>query len=539
VYQLQVESLDLDLAQNPVDLRYVSYRTAADFVPTTREFVPPAYSRSEVRTQSGATSRRIWASRPGGGSLRLSFTNVTDTQADGLCSLWEVAKGTRYTINLPNRFLEGLDASLRAYLQLNSQQLMWSFVEPPVVTSVAPGVSSVTLNFKARGYGSVTVPLASIPDPPIELQINSLALTAAFPQVGIKLKAPIFYIPSLATTPTVGAAIRFTYRITEIDDLALSSSVSDVNFSRPYSFIIESLSTAPTFGTVFVDDSLVLKRVIVNTLALSESAGEIALRRTYVFSVDTLQASAITSQAVIVYMGTLAINTIQLSTPIANVGFTYNQQAAFDPQFNSVSLLLSFDGTNGSTTFIDSSSSPSTVTASGNAAITTTAPKFGTGALALDGVGDYLSVASGSKFQFGTGDLTVECWVYVDTGNSNAGLFTMGGVTTGLAVSIFNGNWYLTFAGLGGNSMGLVTAGVWQHLAVTRGGTSARMFINGNQLGATLTNSTNLTDNAPKIGYYYTTAYTFKGKVDEFRITKGVARYTSNFTSPTAAWPAQ
>lgn len=255
VYQLQVESLDLDLAQNPVDLRYVSYRTAADFVPTTREFVPPAYSRSEVRTQSGATSRRIWASRPGGGSLRLSFTNVTDTQADGLCSLWEVAKGTRYTINLPNRFLEGLDASLRAYLQLNSQQLMWSFVEPPVVTSVAPGVSSVTLNFKARGYGSVTVPLASIPDPPIELQINSLALTAAFPQVGIKLKAPIFYIPSLATTPTVGAAIRFTYRITEIDDLALSSSVSDVNFSRPYSFIIESLSTAPTFGTVFVDDS--------------------------------------------------------------------------------------------------------------------------------------------------------------------------------------------------------------------------------------------------------------------------------------------
>ena len=208
-----------------------------------------------------------------------------------------------------------------------------------------------------------------------------------------------------------------------------------------------------------------------------------------------------------------------------------------DPYFSSVSLLLHMDGSNGSTTFTDSSSSPSTVTANGNAAITTATVKYGTGALILDGVGDYLAVAAGSKFAFGTGDLTVECWVYVDTGNSNAGLFTMGGTASGLAVSIFNGNWYLTFAGLGGTLMGAVTTGAWLHLAVTRSGSSARLFINGSQLGSTLTNSTNLTDNAPKIGYYYTTAYTFKGKVDDFRITKGVARYTSNFTAPSAAFP--
>lgn len=334
IYQLQIEALDLDLTQFPVDLRLVSYRTAADITPTTREFVPPAYSRSEVRTQSGATSRRLWTSRPGGGSLRLSFNNVTDTQADGLCSLWEVAKGTRYTIALPTRFLAGLDAALRAYLQLNGQQLMWGFSEPPTVSSVMPGVSSVTLNFKARGYGSVTVPLASIPDPPIELQINSFALTAAFSQVGVKLKAPIFYIPVLGTSPSLGATIRFTYRIIKASNLALSSSVGDVNFSRPYSFIVEPLSTAPSFGAVFINDSLVIKRVIVGTLALPESAGEILLRRTYIFSINALQAGATASEATIVYAGSVFVNTIELPISIANVGFTYNNQASL---FNGLS----------------------------------------------------------------------------------------------------------------------------------------------------------------------------------------------------------
>jgi hypothetical protein len=63
------------------------------------------------------------------------------------------------------------------------------------------------------------------------------------------------------------------------------------------------------------------------------------------------------------------------------------------------------------------------------------------------------------------------------------------------------------------------------------------MFIDGTQIGSTVTDTTNLSDNALKIGYYYDTSYAINARVDDFRITKGVARYTANFTAPTAPFP--
>ena len=208
-----------------------------------------------------------------------------------------------------------------------------------------------------------------------------------------------------------------------------------------------------------------------------------------------------------------------------------------DLYWNDVSLLLSMNGSNASTTFTDSSSNAFAVTANGNAQITTTDPKFGTGALTLDGTGDFLTVASDAKFAFGTGNFTVECWVYVNSGNSNNGLFTFGGTSSGLALSVISGQWTLSTAGSGGTTMGAVTTGAWQHLAVARSGSSLRLFIDGTQLGSTVTDSTNLTDNALKIGYYYSSSYAINARIDEFRVTKGVARYTANFTAPVAAFP--
>jgi hypothetical protein len=210
--------------------------------------------------------------------------------------------------------------------------------------------------------------------------------------------------------------------------------------------------------------------------------------------------------------------------------------AGGDPDFSSVSLLLHMDGTNGSTTFTDVSANAFAVTAFGNAQVTTTDPKFGTGALTLDGTGDYLTVAADAAFQFGTGDFTVECWVYVNS-VGNTGLFTFGGSGSGLQVNLFSGQWNLGTAGAGGSALASITTGAWQHLAVTRSGSSLRMFIDGTQIGSTLTDTTNLTDNALKIGYYYTPDYAMNGRVDEFRVTKGVARYTANFTAPTAPFP--
>jgi hypothetical protein len=86
--------------------------------------------------------------------------------------------------------------------------------------------------------------------------------------------------------------------------------------------------------------------------------------------------------------------------------------AATDTNINEVSLLLHGDGTNGSTTITDSSLTPKTVTAVGNAQISTAQSKFGGASILLDGSGDYLDVGSNSAFGYGLSDFTIETWVY-------------------------------------------------------------------------------------------------------------------------------
>lgn len=211
--------------------------------------------------------------------------------------------------------------------------------------------------------------------------------------------------------------------------------------------------------------------------------------------------------------------------------------AQADPHWSSVSLLLSFDGTNGSTTITDDSSNANTISVFGTAAITTADKQYGTGSLNINNsAGAYVQTPASALFQFGTGNFTVEFWANPASNQGNQGLFTFGGTATGLFLAIFNGNWMLGTAGSGGTNMGAAATG-WQHVAITRSGTSLRLFIGGVQKGSTLTNSTNLSDNQLKIGYYYNTSYPFNGKQDEFRVTKGVARYTAGFTAPGAAFP--
>jgi hypothetical protein len=214
-------------------------------------------------------------------------------------------------------------------------------------------------------------------------------------------------------------------------------------------------------------------------------------------------------------------------------------EAVGDPDFANVSLLLHMDGSNGSTTIVDSSSNGHIISVFGNAKLTTSDKKYGTAALTLDGTGDYLTVPAGSGFQLGTGDFTVECWCKPAVISGNDGLFTFGGTSSGLSVSLYQNNWYLGTSGGGGTLMGSASSdlNVWRHVAVTRSGTSLRMFIDGTQKGSTITNSANLSDNQLKVGYYYSSSFPFNGLIDEFRVTKGVARWTANFTPPTAPFP--
>jgi hypothetical protein len=216
-----------------------------------------------------------------------------------------------------------------------------------------------------------------------------------------------------------------------------------------------------------------------------------------------------------------------------------------DPFFANVSLLLHGDGTNGSTTITDSSPSPKTVTAFGDAQISTAQSKFGGASIAFDGSGDYLQTSTSSGFTMGTGDFTYELWLYpsntdagyrriiidntYSSGQSGYGLFR-----NGSALEF----WKRTPNTRIVDAPGALTAGVWQHVAITRSGNSFRGFVNGIQVGATSTDSSE--SNATFLGIGRDTAAgtgDYNGYIDDLRITKGVARYTTNFTPPTAPFP--
>lgn len=220
---------------------------------------------------------------------------------------------------------------------------------------------------------------------------------------------------------------------------------------------------------------------------------------------------------------------------------TPQEKTLLDQDYRNVSLLLHGDGANGSTTIVDSSPSPKAITVFGNAQVSTSiADPFGrttAGVLSFDGDGDYITTTADSAFQLGTGDFTVEFWARPSVINDNDGVFTFGGAGTGLAVSLVSGSWRLTTTGAGGTALVGAILDTWQHVAVTRSGTSLRFFLNGAQAGSTISNATNLFDNQLKIGYYFSTNYAYNGFIDEFRLTKSVARYNTNFTPPAAPFP--
>lgn len=216
-----------------------------------------------------------------------------------------------------------------------------------------------------------------------------------------------------------------------------------------------------------------------------------------------------------------------------------------DTYYNDVSLLLHMDGANGSTTFTDNSPTPKTVTANGNAQVSTTQSKFGGASGYFDGTGDYLSIPSNNAFSL-SGNFTVECWIYPTALNTfNMLLGSENGVSSdyfvvrantlelGFANASLYPAWSFSFS-----------TNQWYHVAITRNSNTLRAFVNGTELSlssGSATNSTQLfvSGTALSVGRYGNTSspHYFTGYIDDLRITKGVARYTSNFTAPTAAFP--
>jgi len=220
-----------------------------------------------------------------------------------------------------------------------------------------------------------------------------------------------------------------------------------------------------------------------------------------------------------------------------------------DVYYPQTSLLMHFNGTNGSTTMTDNSKNNLAVTATNGAAISTAQSKFGGSSVLFDGTNDYVSTTYNTAlFDWWTVDYTLEMWVYAISFPAATG----SGGSIGNLIGNMSFNSDTNYWSFGTNSSGNVkfyyyngspqsftsnltlTLNTWTHLAMVKSSVGVDIYVNGVKSSTTHTivgTPQSSTNTAFTIGAYTNGFY--QGYIDELRITKGIARYTSNFTPST------
>ena len=184
----------------------------------------------------------------------------------------------------------------------------------------------------------------------------------------------------------------------------------------------------------------------------------------------------------------------------------------------------------------------------GNAQISTSVKKYGTGSLKFNGSSDYLTLPVNPLFDPGPGNFTIDGWIYplaYPSAGQGAGIIDRGQSAGYALFSVnlrSNGNIEAYMSRNNGLAVpNIITAGsvslnTWTHFAFVKTSNTYVLYINGTSVG-TVTNADSPANNsglATRVGIASTY---FNGYMDDIRITKGFARYTANFTPPIATLP--
>lgn len=220
-----------------------------------------------------------------------------------------------------------------------------------------------------------------------------------------------------------------------------------------------------------------------------------------------------------------------------------------DPYYNDVSVLLHMSGANNGTTFTDNSPRVKTVSAVGSAVTSTAQYKFEPSALYVNGDNNYVSSAYNVDFNLQPGDFTVEFWyrpavnpafgspkTLISYGAAGAPSYRVVHYATVLEGRLFfsSSNFREVTGGI------TISANTWYHVALVRttaGG--AKLYINGIGSNVNTGSFNGSTSGTLTIGANIDGSSGMNGYIDDVRITKGVARYTANFTPPTEPFPNQ
>ena len=168
--------------------------------------------------------------------------------------------------------------------------------------------------------------------------------------------------------------------------------------------------------------------------------------------------------------------------------------------------------------------------------------KITDGSVSFDGTGDKLILDIGSG-GLGSGDFTIEFFSYANTTAGSRGMFqlspTSGGLQgAGTALAVYHETGQSSYRmyvndNASGNSTSNINSNRWNHFALVRSGSTQKLYINGIEEISASSSIDYTTARYLCIGGYYSTSYLWDGFISNFRIVKGTALYTSNFTPPT------
>ena len=190
----------------------------------------------------------------------------------------------------------------------------------------------------------------------------------------------------------------------------------------------------------------------------------------------------------------------------------------------------------------------------GNAQISTSVKKYGTGSIAFDGSGDSLFAANQSSILMSGGNFTIEAWVNPNSFGSTYNPIIANAISNASTAADLQYFLYLdgsgkpTFKAYSAStaytvaSASAIPTGSWTFIAAVRNGSTLTLYVNGvsvatTTIGTVILNGSTLA--LIRCGAYQEASvfYYLNGYVDDLRVTKGIARYTANFTPPSAAFP--
>ena len=178
----------------------------------------------------------------------------------------------------------------------------------------------------------------------------------------------------------------------------------------------------------------------------------------------------------------------------------------------------------------------------GNAQVSTTQYKWGASSMSFDGTGDYIDIPT-TISTLGTGNFTIELWVYFNSFSSGPTIIDnrFGAYVSSLVIydNTGGGTFQVYLNNANRISFTVASTSQWYHMALCKSSGTTKFYLNGTQQGTSYTDANNYSTPKLRIGANLNGDFSLNGYIEDLRITNGVARYTANFTAPTAAFPTR